>query len=96
VIMRELSMGALNDGRGDATWRSSATWPRAAPRHRARCTEIPLLVRPGDTAVPLFDTATLHARLRSPGRRSEVHDLPDAVVSSAYVTGTGSWKDAAP
>ena len=25
------------------------------------CTEIPLLVRPEHTPVPLFDTATLHA-----------------------------------
>ena len=26
------------------------------------CTEIPLLVKPGDTALPLFDTLILHAR----------------------------------
>ena len=26
------------------------------------CTEIPLLVKPGDTALPLFDTTTLHAK----------------------------------
>ncbi len=25
------------------------------------CTEIPLLVKPGDSSVPLYDTATLHA-----------------------------------
>jgi len=27
------------------------------------CTEIPLLVKPGDATVPLFDTTTLHARM---------------------------------
>lgn len=27
------------------------------------CTEIPLLVKPGDATVPLFDTAALHARM---------------------------------
>jgi len=27
------------------------------------CTEIPLLVKPGDAAVPLFDTTALHARM---------------------------------
>ena len=62
VIMRELSMGALNDGSrrryleiiGDLA-------ARGAEGIVLGCTEIPLLVRPGDTAVPLFDTATLHA-----------------------------------
>ncbi len=27
------------------------------------CTEIPLLVKPEDAAVPLFDTTALHARM---------------------------------
>jgi aspartate racemase len=27
------------------------------------CTEIALLVKPGDTAVPLYDTTDIHARL---------------------------------
>jgi aspartate racemase len=62
VIMRELSMGALNDGsRRRYLEIVDGLVARGAQGIVLGCTEIPLLVRPGDTAVPLFDTATLHA-----------------------------------
>jgi aspartate racemase len=63
VIMRELSMGALNDGSrrryleiiGDLA-------ARGAEGIVLGCTELPLLVRPEDSPAVLFDTLSLHAR----------------------------------
>ena len=62
VIMRELSMGTLNDAsRRRYLEIIDGLADRGAQGIVLGCTEIPLLVRPGDTSVPLFDTATLHA-----------------------------------
>jgi len=62
VIMRELSMGMLNDTSRRRYLRIiDELVARGAQGIVLGCTEIPLLVRPEDTTVPLFDTATLHA-----------------------------------
>jgi aspartate racemase len=62
VIMKELSLGIL----ADASRRRyleiiDGLAARGAQGVVLGCTEIPLLVRPEDTTVPLFDTTTLHA-----------------------------------
>jgi aspartate racemase len=62
VIMEELGIGLLSD-------ESRKRWLQIISRLRDRgaqgivlgCTEIPLLIRPDDTSVPLFDTTVLHA-----------------------------------
>jgi aspartate racemase len=62
VIMRELSMGTLSDASRQRYLEIiDGLVARGAQGVVLGCTEIPLLVRPGDTGVPLFDTATLHA-----------------------------------
>jgi aspartate racemase len=62
VIMRELSMGTLNEAsRRRYLEIIGSLIARGAQGIVLGCTEIPLLVRPGHTTVPLFDTATLHA-----------------------------------
>jgi aspartate racemase len=62
VIMQELSMGTLRE----ASRRRYAEIIEALAARGAQgvvlgCTEIPLLVQQAHAAVPLFDTATLHA-----------------------------------
>ena len=62
VIMDELSRGVISE----ASRRSYLSiigklTARGAEGIVLGCTEIPLLVRPEDTPVPLFDTAVLHA-----------------------------------
>ena len=62
VIYEELTAGVIRDD-------SRATYVRIIEKLAARgaqgvilgCTEIPLLVRPTDSALPLFDTTQIHA-----------------------------------
>ena len=62
VIMEELSMGVLReDSRARYLDIIAALAARGAEGIVLGCTEIPLLVTPAHTAVPLFDTAVLHA-----------------------------------
>ena len=62
VIMQELSMGDLRESsRRRYLAIVDALVARGAQGIVLGCTEIPLLVRPEHTPVPLFDTATLHA-----------------------------------
>jgi aspartate racemase len=62
IIMQELSMGVLLD---ESRRRYLAIIDELAARGAQGvvlgCTEIPLLVKPQHTRVPLFDTAVLHA-----------------------------------
>jgi aspartate racemase len=62
VIMDELSRGVITEPsrRGYLAIIDKLT-ARGAEGIVLGCTEIPLLVRPEDTLVPLFDTAVLHA-----------------------------------
>ena len=63
VIYSELTTGVIKDS-------SRAEYVEIIERLRARgaegiilgCTEIPLLIRPQDTPLPVFDTTALHAR----------------------------------
>jgi aspartate racemase len=62
VIMAELSMGRLEpDSRRRYVEIIEGLAARGAEGVVLGCTEIPLLVGPGDTRVPLFNTTTLHA-----------------------------------
>ena len=62
VIMEELSMGALHDAsRARYLEIIDGLTARGAQGIVLGCTEIPLLVTPRHTEVPLFDTAVLHA-----------------------------------
>jgi aspartate racemase len=62
VIMEELSMGRLEPAsRRRYVEIIEALASRGAEGVVLGCTEIPLLVGPGDTSVPLFNTTTLHA-----------------------------------
>ena len=63
VIYKELASGIIKDS-------SRADYVAVIDRLRARgaqgiilgCTEIPLLIRPQDVSVPVFDTTALHAK----------------------------------
>jgi aspartate racemase len=63
VIYGELTMGVIQDS-------SREEYVEIIGRLRGRgaegvilgCTEIPLLVRPGDVSIPVFDTTALHAK----------------------------------
>jgi aspartate racemase len=63
VIYRELASGIIKDS-------SRADYVAIIDRLRARgaegiilgCTEIPLLIRPQDVSIPVFDTTALHAK----------------------------------
>lgn len=62
VIMRELSRGVLAEKSRRAYLEViDRLVQRGAQGVVLGCTEIPLLVRPEHTPVPLFDTATIHA-----------------------------------
>jgi aspartate racemase len=62
IIMEELSLGVLQDrSRQRYLDIISELVVRGAQGIVLGCTEIPLLVRPEHTSVPLFDTAVLHA-----------------------------------
>jgi aspartate racemase len=62
VIMEELSRGAITEpSRRRYLSIIDKLAARGAEGIVLGCTEIPLLVRPEDTQVPLFDTAVLHA-----------------------------------
>jgi aspartate racemase len=62
IIMEELAMGDLRDAsRARYLEIIGGLVARGAQGVVLGCTEIPLLVTPAHTAVPLFDTAVLHA-----------------------------------
>ena len=62
IIMEELSMGDLREGsRARSLAIIDGLTARGAQGIVLGCTEIPLLVTPAHTPVPLFDTAVLHA-----------------------------------
>jgi aspartate racemase len=62
IIMEELSLGVLRDeSRREYLRVIDAVTARGAQGIVLGCTEIPLLIKPTDTGVPLFDTATIHA-----------------------------------
>jgi aspartate racemase len=62
VIMKELSLGIVSDAsRRRYLEIIDGLVSRGAEAVVLGCTEIPLLVRPEHTTVPLFDTTTLHA-----------------------------------
>jgi aspartate racemase len=62
VIMQELSLGVLRDESRQAYLRViDALVARGAQGIVLGCTEIPLLIKPEHTKIPLFDTATIHA-----------------------------------
>ncbi len=62
VIMKELSVGVLrDDSRRRYLEIINGLAERGAQGVVLGCTEIPLLVRPEHTSIPLFDTTTLHA-----------------------------------
>jgi aspartate racemase len=62
VIMKELSLGVLrDDSRRRYLEIIDGLIARGAQGVVLGCTEIPLLVRPEHTRVPIFDTTTLHA-----------------------------------
>jgi aspartate racemase len=62
VIYHELGRGIISKTSRDA-YKSiiSALHDRGAEGVILGCTEIPLLIRPGDCPVPMFDTTTIHA-----------------------------------
>jgi aspartate racemase len=63
VIYRELVVGEVREASRTAYSEIIARMiERGAQAIILGCTEIMLLVRPGDSAVPLFDTTTLHAQ----------------------------------
>jgi len=62
VIMQELSLGVLRDeSRREYLRIIDGLVARGAQGIVLGCTEIPLLIRPEHTKIPLFDTATIHA-----------------------------------
>ncbi|MBN2417437.1 amino acid racemase [bacterium] len=62
VIFSELGRGVLNDRSREQYLGIIGTLAeRGAEGVILGCTEIPLLIRPDDTALPLFDTAIIHA-----------------------------------
>ena len=62
VIYEELCLGTLNDASRDAYLEIiQALSDRGAGGVILGCTEIGLLVKPEDTATPLFDTTAIHA-----------------------------------
>jgi len=62
VIMQELSLGVLRDeSRREYLRIIEGLVARGAQGIVLGCTEIPLLVKPEHTKIPLFDTATIHA-----------------------------------
>ena len=62
IIYRELCLGEVRQASRDAYRRVvTALVQRGAEGILLGCTEIGLLLRPGDADVPLFDTARLHA-----------------------------------
>jgi aspartate racemase len=63
IILNELVRGELRDGsRGRYREIIADLVSRGAEGVILGCTELPLLIRAEDSAVPLFDTVTLHAR----------------------------------
>ncbi len=62
VIMRELSLGVLRDeSRREYLRIIGGLVAQGAQGIVLGCTEIPLLIKPEHTKIPLFDTATIHA-----------------------------------
>lgn len=62
IIYEELGRGIISQGSKDAYLSIiRGLHARGADGVILGCTEIPLLIRPGDCSVPLFDTTALHA-----------------------------------
>jgi len=62
IIMRELSLGVLREAsRGEYLRIIDGLAARGAQGIVLGCTEIPLLIKPEHTKIPVFDTATIHA-----------------------------------
>lgn len=63
VIYEELCLGRVETASREEYVRIIASLAAAGARGIILgCTEIPLLVRPGDVALPVFDTTAIHAR----------------------------------
>jgi aspartate racemase len=62
IIYSELTTGLIRDAsRIEYLAIIERLWARGAEGVILGCTEIPLLVKPGDASLPLFDTTALHA-----------------------------------
>jgi aspartate racemase len=63
VIIDELALGRIDPAAGRAIWGViDGLVARGAQAIILGCTELPLLIRPEQGAVPLFDTTLIHAR----------------------------------
>ncbi|MGF1507596.1 MAG: aspartate/glutamate racemase family protein, partial [Anaerolineae bacterium] len=63
IIYQELVLGQINEASRDEYRRiMGGLMERGAEGIILGCTEIPLLVKPEDASVPLFDTTLLHAQ----------------------------------
>jgi aspartate racemase len=63
VIIDELALGTVDPRSGEAIWRIiDGLMARGAQAVILGCTELPLLIKQEQGAVPLFDTTTIHAR----------------------------------
>jgi aspartate racemase len=63
IIIDELALGVVDPGSGEAVWRAiDGLVARGAQAIILGCTELPLLIRQDQGAVPLFDTTAIHAR----------------------------------
>ena len=63
VIIDELALGTVDPRSGEAIWRIiDGLVARGAQAVILGCTELPLLIKQDQGAVPLFDTTTIHAR----------------------------------
>ncbi|HOW43720.1 MAG TPA: aspartate/glutamate racemase family protein [Candidatus Aminicenantes bacterium] len=63
IIIDELALGTVDPRSGEAVWRIiDSLVARGAQAIILGCTELPLLVRQDQGAVPLFDTTAIHAR----------------------------------
>lgn len=63
VIIDELALGTIDPRSGEEVWRIIAGLAaRGAQAVILGCTELPLLIKQDQGAVPLFDTTAIHAR----------------------------------
>jgi aspartate racemase len=63
VIIDELALGRIDAAAGRAIWGViDGLVAQGAQAIILGCTELPLLIKPGQGTVPLFDTTLIHAR----------------------------------
>jgi aspartate racemase len=63
IIIDELALGVVDPRSGEAVWMAiDGLVARGAQAVILGCTELPLLIKQDQGAVPLFDTTTIHAR----------------------------------